>query len=56
MIDTLLLRELGSKQPAPDIKVLQEACLQAADTIEELCTSIDGCVRVAVDALKRAKP
>lgn len=55
MIDTILLRELGSKQSAADSKVLQEACLQAADTIEELCKSIDGCVRVAADALKRTR-
>jgi hypothetical protein len=27
----------------------------AADTIEDLCKQIDGCVRVAADALKRVK-
>lgn len=55
MINIQLLRALGDPKAKVTHEQLQEACLQAAATIEELCEHIDGCVSVAVDAIKRAR-
>jgi hypothetical protein len=55
MIDSPTLRKLGALDSTADVEVLREACNQAADTIEYLCKEIDGCVRVAADALQRAR-
>lgn len=55
MIDIATLRALGSLESNASAEVLREACWQAADTIEDLCNQLDGCVRVAADALKRVK-
>jgi hypothetical protein len=43
-------RNLGCYTEEQKARLLNEA----ADTIEDLCKQIDGCVRVAADALKRA--
>ena len=51
-IDIHLLRTLGN-DPRSSKEDLMEACLQAADQIEELCRLIEGTVRVAADALKQ---
>jgi hypothetical protein len=55
MIDSPTLRKLGTEQPLQPAEVLAEACLQAAESIEEICKQMDGVIRVAADALKRLK-
>lgn len=51
MIDAPTLRKLGSATDLESKEVLAEACIQAAETIEELCKHIDDAVRIAADAI-----
>lgn len=51
MITSIKLREEASQTNDAHMK---EVLNSAADTIDDLCKQIAGCVRVAVEALKRA--
>lgn len=55
MITTVKLREEAAKTNDQFVSLMYH---EAADTIEELCKQIDGCVRVAANALRdlKAKP
>lgn len=52
MISTVKLREEAIKTTDPFVRDMYR---DAADTIEELCKQIDGCVRVAREALQANK-
>lgn len=52
MITTVKLREEAMRTTDP---AMRDILRDAADTIEELCKQIDGCVRVAADALNQLK-
>lgn len=55
MIDVPTLRKLGTDPVYAPPATFADACVKAADTIDELARHIDGSVRVAADALAAVK-
>lgn len=55
MIDVPTLRKLGTDPSYAPPATFANACVDAADTIDELARCIDGSVRVAADALATVK-
>lgn len=53
-ITTVRLRQLGLGEEEATKETLMQACLEAAADMEELCRQMDGTIRVAAEALKRA--